>query len=195
VALTVFTSRWWQEAYQAGWNVPRSTARGGLLTTVVVYIQIVLGAVLRHIPVWASPGFFRIAVFFHLVFAAVVVGYLVFLAMRVRRVPQGTSGLRWPIWGMVLLVVVQLTLGCATYVVNYWWPGWAADLGLATIRYTIVEASGRLQSLTMTAHVATGSLLLGLAMLFLVRAQRVCARAVAIPRAREHRVRPRGALA
>ena len=96
---------------------------------------------------------------------------------------------------MGLLLVVQLTLGCATYVVNYWWPGWAADLGLATVRYTIIEASGRLQSLTMTAHAATGSLILGLAMLFLLRARRVAPKAALAPRARGHQVRPQEALA
>ena len=90
VALTVFTSRWWRAADQAGWNVPRSAAQVGLLTTVAVYVQIVLGAVLRHIPVWASPGFFRLTVFFHLIFAAVVAGHIVFLAVRGRHVYRGT---------------------------------------------------------------------------------------------------------
>ena len=68
--------------------------------------------------------------------------------------------------------VCQLVLGCVTWVVNYWWPTWAVEIGMA-VRYFTIESKGWLQSLTATAHAATGSLILGLSVYLWVRAQRI----------------------
>ena len=47
------------------------------VTAVLAYLQIVLGAVLRHVPVDAQPAAFLLAVKFHLFLAAVLTLHIV----------------------------------------------------------------------------------------------------------------------
>src|SRR5262245_34755481 len=76
VALAVITSRTWA-ADAAGDS--SSMIRGGgqirilaTATALFAYLQIVLGAVLRHVPVDSQPGVFLLAVKFHLFLAGVL---------------------------------------------------------------------------------------------------------------------------
>ncbi|MCY2986691.1 MAG: COX15/CtaA family protein [Planctomycetota bacterium] len=178
VALCGFTSPWWR-------TLPRDLTgsstvwfdRLALSNLLATYVQLVLGAVLRHIPVGASLTVFRATVYLHLALATVVTAHIVWLTWQVGRRRVTSPALRWPVIGLDLLLVCQLILGCATWVVNYWWPTWALDLGMA-VQYTTIEAKGWLQSSTATAHQATGSLLLGLAVLVLLRSRRVLRAAV-----------------
>jgi cytochrome c oxidase assembly protein subunit 15 len=59
--------------------------------------------------------------------------------------------------GLVLLVLVQVALGIGTWLVNYALPWPEMNAWLA--RYTI-EAKGYAESMVVTAHVATGSLII-----------------------------------
>jgi heme a synthase len=173
MALCACTSRWWREAGHVPQSRPPAVFTRAALTGVLsTYVQLVLGAVLRHVPVAASPGFFRLTVFLHLIFAGIVAGNLVLLTWQIVRRRVTTPGLRWPVFGLDLLIVCQLALGCVTWVVNYWWPTWAVEIGMA-VRYFTIESKGWLQSLTATAHAATGSLILGLSVYLWVRAQRI----------------------
>ena len=126
VALCEFTSRGWQRPpTQADLGVSSGYCRVALFNSVAVYLQIALGAVLRHIPVGAEPWVFRLTVFLHLIGAGLVatnIGLLIWPLMRGRL--RGPA-LRWPLIGLDLLVVCQLLLGCATWIVNYGWPTWA----------------------------------------------------------------------
>lgn len=173
VALCVFTSPWWQ-ASPRGLAGPAAVwfDRLTLTNALATYVQLVLGAVLRHIPVGASLTIFRVTVYLHLTFAALVTMQILWLTGLVVRRRVRSPALRWPVFCLDLLIVCQLLLGCATWVVNYWWPTWALEIGMA-VQYTTIEAKGWLQSSTATAHQATGSLLLGLAILVLLRSRRV----------------------
>jgi cytochrome c oxidase assembly protein subunit 15 len=64
VALVVFTSPTWREAESSAVHpLARSLHRLTIATASIAYLQLVLGAVLRHLPVWAAPDLFRTVVF------------------------------------------------------------------------------------------------------------------------------------
>jgi cytochrome c oxidase assembly protein subunit 15 len=69
----------------------------------------------------------------------------------------------------VLIVLCQITLGIATWIVNYAlpWPEINAELAAYTI-----SAKGFWESLIVTAHMATGSLIISLATVTALRAWR-----------------------
>src|SRR5690349_9117910 len=73
VAMTVFTSRTWLGATDSS-----ATDGAGIIrrltpvVAVLAYLQIVLGAVVRHVPVDAQPETFMMAVHFHLFLAIVL---------------------------------------------------------------------------------------------------------------------------
>ena len=162
VALVVFTSRTWRDSsssFQGG-------ARGGgaqvrtlaVVTATLVYLQLLLGAVVRHVPVAAEPTVFAAAVKFHLAMAAVLtfhVGWLVWSVMRSCRSVRPLAALAWLLAG---LMIVQLLLGAGTWVVKYSVPYWAREW-LSPGGFT-VQADGWLQTHVITAHVAVGSLML-----------------------------------
>lgn len=138
-------------------------------TVGVAYLQLILGAVLRHLPVTATRLVFNITVILHLA-NAVLLGVAIFLlAWRI-----GGRNVDWVVrWPVRLLVVwwpLQIFLGGATWLVNYGWPSWLYDLSLVA-GYTI-EAKSLWQASTSTLHMATGSLVLATAVFTAVRAWR-----------------------
>jgi len=83
VALVVITSQTWQ---CGAVSETQATTRGGAqirvvaaVTAVLAYLQIVTGAVLRHVPVDAQPGAFLLAVKFHLFLAGVLTLHIALL--------------------------------------------------------------------------------------------------------------------
>ncbi len=173
VALCVFTSRAWKNA--SGDNpVPSASRlhRSAIAMSTMAYVQLVLGAQLRHVPTSASPGFFELTVYGHLIFAGVVTLLVCTVAWMVFRGPTRHDAFRWPASTLLVLVVVQLLLGCATWLVNYYWPSWTPDWDWVAA-YTIIESKGLVQTMIVTAHQATGSLLLGVSVLLTLRAMRI----------------------
>jgi cytochrome c oxidase assembly protein subunit 15 len=169
VAICVFTSKTWErtgeQAKSAGY-IPRLA----VVTCILVYLQIVLGAVLRHVPIAAQPTTFALAVKFHLFLAAILslhVAVLVWLI--VRRV-----GL-WPLnglaWALAGLLTLQLTLGAKTWLVKYSVPYWAA--GWFPAIEAPIQDGGALQTHIVTAHMAVGSLLLATSLALALFAERL----------------------
>ncbi len=128
-----------------------------------------LGAGLRHLPVDASVGYFRALVVFHLVMAAAVLVHALLLLQAVHA--AGGSGLRGRAVWVLILVLLQISLGAGTWIVKYGWPEWFAEWGFAA-GYT-VQTNSLGQALTTTAHVANGSLVLASALVIAIRALRV----------------------
>jgi heme a synthase len=145
----------------------RRFARSSALAACLAYLQLTVGALLRHVPITAPPQLFRAALIFHLVFAGVLVILVAMLACGT----VGRSSLRWHALGLSLLVVVQVSLGLATYVVKYSWPAWMDRFGFAA-SYVVQEKSFE-QSLIVTAHVVCGSMILALLTTMLLRAARL----------------------
>jgi len=180
VALCAVTSRTWMQAasgvgaarqmpglVETGWaaKLPGLAAA----TTATAYLQLVIGALMRHIPVTASPVFFRWIVFAHLFFAGVVTALVVAVAWLVFRRRTRLAALRVPAGLLVVLVLCQLVLGCAAWVVNYYWPGWVPEWSL-TARYPLIESKGWVQTMIVTGHMAMGSLIIGISVLLTLRA-------------------------
>jgi cytochrome c oxidase assembly protein subunit 15 len=187
-AIAVFTSRWWHDA-QARRNDEvlgsgqRSDQAGGrriqrlsLLTAAMAYLQLVLGAGLRHVPIDATAGYFRTLVVFHVIMALAVLVHCWMLrkaCMAAREVgcsPNG-SGLVGRATAMLVLVTAQIGLGFGTWIVKWGWPSWFADWFFAA-SYT-VQTNSLAQALTTTAHVANGSLVLAIAVAISVRSLRM----------------------
>jgi cytochrome c oxidase assembly protein subunit 15 len=157
-ALVAFTSPAWRDC-------PRiETASAGrwlqklaLWVTLAIYVQIVLGANLRHQPPEATVGWFRLWVWLHLIVAGgVLLGAAVVWVVTKRLRTHARLVCRARL--LAALVTVQILLGLATWVVRYGIPAWFADY-VWELAYT-VQANSPLQAVVVTAHVAVGSLAL-----------------------------------
>jgi cytochrome c oxidase assembly protein subunit 15 len=179
-ALIVATSRWWQAAPRMDSPDGQRLTRAAWTAAGLAYFQLLLGAVVRHVPLAASPQVFCAALVLHLVVAAVLAVQVSWTAWQACSV-RGVSGLCWQGWALCLLVAVQVLLGVGTYVAKYSWPAWLADYQFAAT-YVIQEKS-LAQSLITTGHVANGSLILFVSVLLAMCAARVFFGAGCIDRA------------
>jgi cytochrome c oxidase assembly protein subunit 15 len=184
IALVVFTSQSWRsggiadsQATTLGGNQIRAIAT---VTAVLAYLQVMLGAVLRHVPVDAQPSAFLLAVKFHLFLAgiltlhiALLVGFVLSRARNVRPLNR-LAGI------LIGLVVLQLLLGAATWIVKYSVPAWAT--GWISHSAVVIRDGSWLQTNIITAHVATGSALLGTAVALALYAHRLLGGSAAIQR-------------
>ncbi|MEX0820052.1 MAG: hypothetical protein WD070_10690, partial [Pirellulaceae bacterium] len=150
---------------------PRRLQRVALLTVVFAYLQLVIGAQLRHVSVMASPGMFRGAVLFHLVMAVVVTVHVFHLFLVVRQQYPSVAPLQLPVFLLAALIVFQLGLGGATWVVKYGWPEFFAHYSFAA-PYTI-QAKSLMQAIIVTSHMATGSLILATSVMAFARSVRL----------------------
>ena len=174
VAMAVFTSRRWQS------DVPEvrvasagNIRRLAIVTAVLAYLQIVLGAVLRHVPVDAQPSTFMLAVKSHLFLAAVLTIHVVVLAALVLLRARGIKPLGGLAAALLALILVQIGLGAGTWIVKYSVPAWAAGW-IGSLRIAVQEG-GAMQTHTITSHVAVGSLILGTCVALALYAQRFLA--------------------
>jgi heme a synthase len=151
VALCVLTGRGWSIPPKRVADVERLRRRSAV-TLALIYLQILLGAWLRHFG--TSTG-----LVVHAVLAAAVWGHAVALVWRVarqrREVPELVPAAR----AMALAVTFQVLLGIAA-----WWLLLPFD-GLA--RFVTTP-----QALVRTAHQANGALLLGSAVVLTLRSFR-----------------------
>ncbi|MGD9636887.1 MAG: heme A synthase, partial [Pirellulales bacterium] len=163
VSMAVFTSRRWREPQ------PRESSPGDLatarlvrglavVTSILFYLQLVFGAVLRHVPVDSEPGAFLLAVRFHLFLAGVLTLHVIALASMVLWHYRGVRPLGGLTWALCGLLVVQILLGGGTWIMKFAVPVWAADW--LPLEPMANQADGWLQTHIITAHVAVGSLLL-----------------------------------
>jgi cytochrome c oxidase assembly protein subunit 15 len=220
VAMLVVTSRWWWAESDGGWSSDRfRPSRGIIILTAVVfgfsYLQVVLGAQLRHVQPTASPTGFSHIVTTHISTAFVILALVTLLNWRLLRRPAkigsamagpaiGTPGV--PISGnsasgdaelplekrsgcgdltlsgparlLLTFVVVQISLGMATWVARYGVPVFA-QINPFLASY-LVKRQAMAESLIITGHVATGALVLvtsAFLLLRLVRAHR-CRRGI-----------------
>jgi len=173
-------------AYTTFWQAPvRDTVNAGRdrlqqlaaplrlawITTILVYLQLVLGAMIRHIPVTAKAQTFSVLVIFHIGMAmAVMVHIALFVvSLRKRRESIGSATRGGSI--LVLLMVIQIFLGVGAWVLQYGWPaGWGENQILGT---NLVVAQGWWQSHIVTGHVAMGSLILVMTALMTARLMRL----------------------
>ena len=180
VILCVMTSRFWQSFVTKGEASPmRRTIIDGWFLVAIAYSQLVLGAHLRHPGINWSPGFFRAVVVFHVIVAFLVLLQAVIVYLRSRKL---RSELLRPAWLLVFLVVCQVGLGFATWRAKYGWPSFVPFVAESSVDQpleiathnalvgTTIQNAGLSQAITVTAHVALGSLILAMSVLYATRA-------------------------
>lgn len=185
VALAVVTSRRWYKAVAAQPELsgpersgdsplavvrraPR-VARLALVTLLLAYVQLVLGAALRHMPATGTARQFAAVLTMHLLLAGVVALHVAWLAVAAWRA-SGEYPLRRPAALLAGLLIVQLALGAASWVVQYGFPGFLGHYAVAQ-RY-VVTAGSPAATLITTAHQWCGSLLLAVALVVALRSGR-----------------------
>ena len=173
-AMATVTSSRWRNAGAGERHAHASRLHAlAITTTALAYLQVVLGAQLRHIAPGSGHNEFRIALMFHLIGAALLVMHALLLGGRVCGSHWNHSALARPALFLVGLVTLQVTLGGAAYVTNYGWPDWAINGWTAGY---VVEAKGSAQVHATTAHVAIGSLILVTALVITLRSLRLVRR-------------------
>lgn len=139
-------------------------------------LQLILGAQLRHALPNLEPAGFMSLVHLHFTMAVTLVCLILVLAWWVRREAyRADRALRSPANSLLLVLFLQFGLGIATWVVNYALP-WS-DLHPSLARYAI-QAKGYWESLIVTGHQATGSLIIAMSVWMVCRVWRRQARLV-----------------
>jgi cytochrome c oxidase assembly protein subunit 15 len=179
-ATAVFSSRWWaihgkgiqgrastvakQEKQPAGLGLARTTS--ALL--ILAYCQVIAGAQLRHVTGSTSPGGFMGLVHIHLTLAGLVL-LLGLVVVILSAKSSLIGGVRLPARLILLVILLQISLGLGTWLVNYAIPWQEMSERLANY---VIQSKGYWESIIVTAHVATGALLLSLTTVLTLRAWR-----------------------
>lgn len=151
-AVALFTSRGWLNAQEI--EPPRNIHRvrtWAAASTVVLFIQYVLGGLLRHLGWWPHQ---------HLGFAAVV-----FVVVAITVWVSRTDKKPWiwkPAHWLSMLLVVQIALGCGA---------WVTKFGFGS--YTVVAGSLP-QVIFRTSHFVVGLLTFMVSVNLFLRASRLC---------------------
>lgn len=186
VALWQFTSRRYltTAAAESSSFDARATKlyRLALITTALAYVQIGLGAAVRHLPHMpdsATPGTFQVAVLLHLFMAAVLTIHIFSIGVRGVAAPATADrpSLRRPSLLLLVAVLTQVALGAGAWVVNYGLPDWVRSA--ASAPEYVVRTQSFAQIAISTAHVAVGSLILVTSLVLTLRAASWCAAASA----------------
>jgi cytochrome c oxidase assembly protein subunit 15 len=150
VSLVLFTSTEWAEEPHAIELLDAARLqRLCVVTTVLIYLQGIFGAVLR----FTGSG-----LWLHLLFAVAVAVHIAFVSGRILRWRQQERKFVLPALLLAVLVVAQIALGVGSYLAKFTALG-AAFPGPATVILT-------------TAHVVTGALLLGTSLVLTLRCYR-----------------------
>ncbi|MGH7963412.1 MAG: COX15/CtaA family protein, partial [Candidatus Binatia bacterium] len=149
-SLTLFTSAEWKER-----PIKKTTRDAGrlqrlaLLTTGLMYLQLVCGAVLRHTGEWLEM---------HFIGAALVFIHVLLLAMRIRSYHRDIPTLVRPATLLRSLLILQLALGLGSYMGKF------TEAGMFLNPFVV--------ALT-TSHVVIGALMLVTGAVLTLRAYRV----------------------
>jgi heme a synthase len=176
VSLAVVTSRWWWDRdEQRDSLAPIVGVPLAATTTILAYLQLLLGAQLRHVPATASPAGFTHLVYSHIAGAFLLwglTGWLAWKLYRSDRIAKSSGGcgdltLLRPGYLLVGFVGLQIALGIGTWIANYGWPRFA-QVGPFSAGY-LVKSKAFTESIVTTAHVATGSLILAVGVMVWLR--------------------------
>ena len=147
VSIALFTSPQWM--VQPRTMIPGDAGRLQrlcLLTSALLYLQVVVGAVLRHTGTHLDA---------HLLIAALVAIHVCWLAVRIWRKHAHVPLLTTPCLVLAALLVVQLGLGVGAYVSKY--------------TATAASVAPWVRVALTTFHVVVGSLMLGTGVVLLLR--------------------------
>ena len=145
VAMTVFTTDSWREGRGVlpGGSAGRRLRWLAYASTAVIYLQIVLGALLRHSGGGVSPGFVAI----HVSGAFFVVGLVIAVFVVAEKHFDAISVVRRAVWSLVGAMALQFVLGLAALLVMLYAEP-QTPLSLVSVLLTV-------------AHLVVGALLFG----------------------------------
>ncbi len=177
VAAAAFTGRWWAASRELAAKIkttqtaPTKRSIAILICAVAVlsYVQLIYGAQLRHVQPTETASGFAHTTAVHVAVAFVLWGLIAWSAVRLR----GCGDLTLSRPGLLLLgfVTAQIALGVATWVVNYGFPAILQSFPGADS--FLVRSKGFWDSIIVTAHVATGSLILAQSVMIAIRVLRL----------------------
>lgn len=152
VCLAFFTSREWRRDS----NTLPLTDGGRLrrlcvLTTVLIYIQAIFGAILRHTGTRLDA---------HLLIAGLVAFHVIFVVLRVMRQHSDQPRLMRPALILGVLLIIQLLLGLGSYLGKY---------------TTLFDPSAGVVVALTTTHLVIGALMLVTALILILRSYRLFA--------------------
>ena len=175
VAFCVATSRWWTSSKGLVFVGGKRTLQWApkIATTLLCmsFLQLVLGAFVRHIDDTASPKQFTLLIGLHILTAVVLLLGTLFQFLVTRRSELKSVGIRASINVLTLLLLVQFSLGLATWVVKWGFPSWFENHEWAAT-FIIAEKSF-FQVNVVTTHAAIGSLILAFWVVHAMRTRRV----------------------
>ncbi|MGZ8484453.1 MAG: COX15/CtaA family protein [Candidatus Binatia bacterium] len=150
VSLALFTAKEWRNPPQSAPLTDGGRLRRlATITTVLIYVQIVFGALLRHTGERLDG---------HLLFAALVAVHVILLLLRITR-QQGTeTALLRPAYLLGGLLLGQLLLGTLSYAAKF---------------TTVLPLPAVALVLTTTTHLIIGALMLGTSLTIALRAFRL----------------------
>ena len=169
-ALAVMRSSRWTEFAKTD-HRQASLTRSALTGLLLAYGQLVLGAFLRHPDDAGSSRAFQMVLLFHVIVALALTGHVAALCWSIFAKAGEQRWVIRPAAALVALLLVQLGLGLATFIVKYGWPVWLGG-ELMNPGFT-VSAKGFWSSMIVTAHVANGSLILAFLTTLWVRSVRL----------------------
>ncbi len=137
VAISILTSRGWQEAQAEITSSASSLHRLLIVTTALIYLQLILGAIVRHT---SGRG-----IVFHVFVAFLVLSQAIRVVLRCSRI-DSQSNFHKPAVFFGILVVIQIFLGMGAFIMKIMLRGFA-QTGSGAVLFA-------------TAHQATGALLL-----------------------------------
>ncbi|SHK14903.1 COX15/CtaA family protein [Rhodothermus profundi] len=145
VAIALFTSPAWLEARAIPADSPQLARlrRLALWTIGALYLQIILGVLLRHPGQGIALNFAAV----HIAGAFVVTGLVLAVFIHVQKHYESNPLLNRAAWAMLWIVTLQFALGLSAY--------------LVLLYETPAALRSTLQVVLRTAHVATGALLMG----------------------------------
>jgi heme a synthase len=152
VSIALFTGREWKEQAlpNRGDNQHPQLFTLAVLSILVLYIQLILGAMFRHRGMGWLP---------HLLNAPLVAAILAWTAIRARRSYAEISAIRRPATLMLWLVGIQLCLGFAAFETRVVWGHDAVQPELPMVVSTV-------------GHVAIGAILLAVSVVLAIQVRR-----------------------
>jgi heme a synthase len=156
--LAATTSKSWR-AKQTGEASPRLLISSTAMP-VFVFIQLVIGAQLRHFAPDGAHTTFGAILLFHVVVAIGLAAFVLAVTIGIWRTQLSVTPFKLLAIILPVCVLLQIMLGAATWVYKYNWPAFMANSDVAST--FIVQAMGWRQAQVTTAHVALGSLILAL---------------------------------
>lgn len=167
--MVAITSPRWTAASAGPSAATPKLVRLAVLTAALAYLQLVLGAIVRHSPFLLSDGaaaIFQTAVYFHVLMATAVTFHVLLLALKCCRSRVCVG----PALVLAGLIVVQIGLGASSWLVKYGMPSWATQLVGETGHFN--RADDLASAVVVAAHGAVGALIVAMSVVVSLQAGR-----------------------